>query len=83
MGLETLLPQILEGATSLDLALIAIIAYFTVREFNAFNDMKNKVHKYDSDIIILQRDIDELKKQLERLDNEHRSYTTRKGGKHY
>ncbi|MCX9012667.1 MAG: hypothetical protein OIN66_16300 [Candidatus Methanoperedens sp.] len=83
MGLETLLPKILEGATSLDLALIGIVAYFIVREFNAFNDMKSKVHKYDSDIVILKRDIDELKKQLERLDNEHRSYTARKGGKHY
>ncbi len=83
MGFETLLLKLLEGATSLDLALIGIVGYFIVREFNAFNDMKSKVNKYDTDIIVLKRDVDELKKQLEKLDDEHRSYTARKGGKHY
>lgn len=83
MGLETLLPKILEGATSLDYVLAIIVIYFIVREFNAFNDMKSKVHKYDSDIIILKKDVEDLKKELEKLNDESRSYSPRKGGKHY
>lgn len=79
MGLETLLPT---GATPLEITLMAIVGYFVVKELNIFYNMKNKVNKYDSDISIMRRDVDELKKQLEKLDDEHRSYT-RKGGKHH
>lgn len=83
MGLESLLPKILEGATTLDLILIGLVGYFVVRELNAFYDMKNKVNKYDRDIIALRKDIDTLKNQLEKLEDEHGKLHPRKGGKHY
>ncbi|VVB94164.1 Uncharacterised protein [uncultured archaeon] len=82
MGLENIFLKLLEGAPPLDYILVIMLGYFLIKELNAFNQMKNKVHKYESDIIILKRDINELKKQLEKLGDEHRSYTTRKGGKH-
>ena len=83
MGLETVLSKLLEGTTPLDYVLITIIGYFVVREFNAFNSMKNKLHEYDSDIIVIKKDVNDLKSQLEKLDNEHRELHPRKGGKRY
>ncbi|NJD52589.1 MAG: hypothetical protein FIB07_06940 [Candidatus Methanoperedens sp.] len=83
MGFETLLPKILEGASLLDFILFSIVGYFVVKEVNIFNDIKNKVHKYERDIIVLKKDVGGLKKQLEKLDDEHRELHPRKGGKHY
>lgn len=66
MVLETLLPKILESTTPLNLILIGLVGYFVVKELNSYYDMKIKLHKYDSDIIVINKDVDDLKKKLEK-----------------
>ena len=65
------------------LNLLAIVGIsYILNEVRSISHIKDKVTKYEYEITNIRKEVEELKKTLERLDNEHRDYT-RKGGRHH
>jgi len=81
MEISTILQQLLPNVNPLVEALSAIVIYFLVKELNAFNKMKIQLHKCDNEFIGIKKDVETLKNQLEKLEDEHGKLHPRKGGK--
>lgn len=81
MDIETL-KMLLNTLLNNPLNLLAIVGLsYIIKEVRSISNLKDRVTESENNIKLLNKEVEELKRKLERLDNEHREYT-RRGGKH-